>query len=63
MAAALARSFGPAAPRPVVTGAWRAGDVRHVCATPALAEQLFGFRAEVGFAEGMAELARSRLRG
>jgi dTDP-L-rhamnose 4-epimerase len=62
LAASLARSFGPDAPEPVVTGAWRAGDVRHVCATPELAEQLLGFRAEIGFSDGMAELASSELR-
>ena len=62
MADALAQAFGPGAPEPVVTGAWRAGDVRHVCASPALAEQILGFRARIRFTEGMAEFATSRLR-
>jgi dTDP-L-rhamnose 4-epimerase len=62
MAAALAHAFGAGAPAPVVTGSWRAGDVRHVGASPALAEQLLGFRAEIGFSDGMAELASSELR-
>ncbi|MGH9166110.1 MAG: NAD-dependent epimerase/dehydratase family protein, partial [Acidimicrobiales bacterium] len=42
---------------PVVTGRWRLGDVRHVVASPARAAELLGFEAEIGFAEGMAELA------
>ena len=35
MADALADSFGPDAPRPIVTGGWRPGDVRHIVASPA----------------------------
>jgi dTDP-L-rhamnose 4-epimerase len=46
----------------VVVGGWRPGDVRHVFASPALAAERLGFRAEVGFAEGMAELATAPLR-
>lgn len=45
------------APRPVVTGAWRAGDVRHVVASPARARERLGFAATRSFAEGMAEFA------
>ncbi len=44
---------------PVVTGRWRLGDVRHVVASPARAETALGFRAEVRFEDGMAELARA----
>ncbi|MGI9032439.1 MAG: NAD-dependent epimerase/dehydratase family protein [Acidimicrobiales bacterium] len=61
MAAALADAFGPGAPRPVVTGAFRLGDVRHVLASPAKARAVLGFQAEVGFSEGMAELATEPL--
>ena len=57
MAAALADAFGPGAPRPRVTGGWRVGDVRHILASPARAEAELGFRAQVSFADGMAELA------
>lgn len=62
MAAALCDSFGPGAPRPVITGRYRLGDVRHVFASPDRAETLLGFRAEIGFDEGMAELSRAPLR-
>jgi dTDP-L-rhamnose 4-epimerase len=49
-------------PEPRVVGGWRPGDVRHVVASPALAADRLGFRARVGFAEGMAELADAELR-
>ena len=42
---------------PRVTGQWRAGDVRHVFASPARAAAVLGFRAQVPFDAGMAELA------
>jgi dTDP-L-rhamnose 4-epimerase len=58
MARALARD-GPA---PVVTGAYRAGDVRHVFAAADRATQRLGFRATVGLEQGMAEFARAPLR-
>jgi len=61
MAQALTDGFGPGAPRPLVTGAWRLGDVRHVLASPARARQHLGFQARTGFAEGMAELATAPL--
>ena len=58
LAEALWRSLG-ARPecRPVVTGDWRPGDVRHVFASPAKAGSELGFRAAVRFEDGMAELA------
>jgi dTDP-L-rhamnose 4-epimerase len=60
LAAALAEAMrGPA---PLVTGGHRPGDVRHVFASPALAAERLGFRAEVGFAGGVAELATAELR-
>ncbi len=37
LARALVAAAGPGAPAPVVTGAWRGGDVRHVTASPARA--------------------------
>jgi len=61
MAAALAGEFGGGL-EPVVTGEYRLGDVRHVVASPAAARADLGFRAQVGFAEGMAEFARAALR-
>jgi len=61
MAAALAAAFG-SAKDPVVSGRWRLGDVRHIVASPALAAERLGFRAEIGFAEGMAEFATAPLR-
>jgi dTDP-L-rhamnose 4-epimerase len=45
-------------PRPVVTGEYRAGDVRHVVAAPDQAAQVLGFRATVPLSAGLAELAR-----
>ena len=61
MATALAGAFGGGL-EPVVTGEYRLGDVRHVVASPAAAAADLGFRAQIGFAEGMAEFARAALR-
>ena len=61
MAAALAVAFGGGL-EPVVTGEYRLGDVRHVVASPAAAAGDLGFRAQIRFAEGMAEFARAALR-
>lgn len=61
MARALAAAF-PGAADPVVTGEYRLGDVRHVVASPDLAAETLGFRAETGFAEGMAAFAHDPLR-
>jgi dTDP-L-rhamnose 4-epimerase len=58
MADALARAVGEAAPRPVTTGQYRLGDVRHVFASPALAATTFGFSAEEDFDAGMCEFVR-----
>jgi dTDP-L-rhamnose 4-epimerase len=60
LADALAEAMG--GPAPVVTGAFRLGDVRHVTASPARAEAQLGFRAEVDFAAGVAEFATAPLR-
>ncbi len=48
--------------QPVVTGAWRLGDVRHIVASPERAAHQLGFEAEVSFADGMASFARDPLR-
>ncbi|MBP2472773.1 dTDP-L-rhamnose 4-epimerase [Crossiella equi] len=60
LAGALARACGGPAPR--VVGGARAGDVRHVVADPAKAARVLGYRARVGFAEGVAEFATAPLR-
>ena len=58
LADALWRSLGSDPEcRPVVTGDWRAGDVRHVFASPAKAAAELGFRAAVRFEDGTADLA------
>ncbi|MGH3451795.1 MAG: NAD-dependent epimerase/dehydratase family protein [Haloechinothrix sp.] len=49
-------------PRPVIVGGARPADVRHVVADPALADRLLGFRAEIGFAQGITEFVRAELR-
>jgi dTDP-L-rhamnose 4-epimerase len=60
MAQALARAVdGPA---PVVTGEWRAGDVRHVFASAEAAASRLGFRAVEDFDAGMAAFAAAPLR-
>jgi dTDP-L-rhamnose 4-epimerase len=61
LARALAAVAGDG-PEPEVTGAYRLGDVRHVVASPAAAAEAIGFRAQVGFAEGMAAFATAPLR-
>ena len=60
LAAALAAAVG--GPAPEIVGGWRPGDVRHVFASTDLAAGRLGFRATVGFARGVAELARAELR-
>jgi dTDP-L-rhamnose 4-epimerase len=61
MAAALAAAFGGGL-EPVVTGEYRLGDVRHVVASPVRSAADLGFRAQVGFADGIAEFASAPLR-
>jgi dTDP-L-rhamnose 4-epimerase len=62
MASTIAEAFGPHAASPVVTGEFRLGDVRHVFASTARAERELGFRAQVGFDEGMRVFAWAPLR-
>jgi dTDP-L-rhamnose 4-epimerase len=60
MARALADAFG--GPAPQITGEYRIGDVRHVVASPLLAEKELGFRARVEFEDGMRAFATDPLR-
>ena len=62
MADALADAFGDGAIRPRIVGGARLGDVRHVFASPNRAARELGFRARIGFAEGMASFATDPLR-
>ena len=62
MADALAAAAGPDAPRPITTGEFRLGDVRHVFASPRRAARTLGFEAREEFEAGMAEFARAPLR-
>ncbi|MEX1106897.1 MAG: NAD-dependent epimerase/dehydratase family protein [Ilumatobacteraceae bacterium] len=59
MAIAL-RPEGAAEPR--VVGGYRLGDIRHVFASAERAEALLGFRAAIGFADGMREFTTAPLR-
>jgi dTDP-L-rhamnose 4-epimerase len=61
MAGALAAAHG--GPAPVVTGEFRLGDVRHITADSRRLTAELGWKARVGFAEGMAEFATAGLRG
>lgn len=62
MADAVVAAFGIDAPRPLVTGEYRVGDVRHVTASPALARRTFGFVASVPFRSGLAAFATAPMR-
>jgi dTDP-L-rhamnose 4-epimerase len=55
---------GAATPRePEVTGGFRAGDVRHVVASPQRAAEELGFVASVSPDEGLPDFATAPLRG
>jgi dTDP-L-rhamnose 4-epimerase len=58
IADALADAAGTGAPRPLTTGQYRLGDVRHVFASPELASVTLGFDAEEDFHAGMGEFLR-----
>jgi dTDP-L-rhamnose 4-epimerase len=60
LATELARAH--AGPAPKVAGGARPGDVRHIVADPERAHRLLGFRAAVGFAEGVAAFATDPMR-
>ena len=62
MASALTAASGPRAPRPVTTGQFRLGDVRHVFASPERARSELGFDAREDFEAGMREFALAPLR-
>jgi dTDP-L-rhamnose 4-epimerase len=51
----IARGLGKEI-EPEVVAKYRAGDIRHCYADPALAERLLGFRAEIPFEAGMQDL-------
>jgi dTDP-L-rhamnose 4-epimerase len=55
LASALAGAYG--GPRPVITGEYRLGDVRHVTASSDRIARELQWRAAVPFAEGVAEFA------
>jgi dTDP-L-rhamnose 4-epimerase len=61
LAEALADAL-PRGRRPVVTGAYRLGDVRHVFASTDRIRGALGWSATIPFAEGVAGLARESLR-
>jgi dTDP-L-rhamnose 4-epimerase len=58
LARALHRALAPDGPAPVVTGAYRLGDVRHVFADATRAAATLGFTAREDFDAGLAELGR-----
>ncbi|WP_210584309.1 NAD(P)-dependent oxidoreductase [Streptomyces sp. GESEQ-35] len=60
MAEALTAAYG--GPDPVITGQYRLGDVRHITADSSRLRAELGWKAEVGFAEGMREFAGSEMR-
>lgn len=47
---------------PCVVGGFRLGDIRHVFADPGRAAEMLGFRAAVGFGDGMREFTTAPLR-
>ncbi|WP_422934564.1 NAD-dependent epimerase/dehydratase family protein [Sinomonas sp. P47F7] len=61
VAEVLARGAG--APGPVVTGRFRAGDVRHITASSARIADELGWRPRIGFEEGMGALAEGLRQG
>lgn len=61
LATALATAMS--GPAPVVTGAFRPGDVRHITASPDRARKELGFTAAVPFESGIAAFATAPLRG
>jgi dTDP-L-rhamnose 4-epimerase len=60
MAAELSVAHG--GPAPIVTGAFRLGDVRHIVADPTKIELALGFRATTSWTAGIAEFADAPLR-
>jgi dTDP-L-rhamnose 4-epimerase len=60
MATTLSAAMG--GPAPQVSGRFRAGDVRHVTASPEQARKHLGFTAAVAFGTGVAEFGKAPLR-
>ena len=60
MARSLAEAGDAPVISPVVSGRYRLGDVRHVFGSTDRAEQVLGFKAQVGFAEGMQAFSQAR---
>ena len=59
----LARALRPpGTPAPEVVGGYRLGDIRHVFASADRSAEVLGFRAAVGFADGMREFQTAPLR-
>ncbi|TFD55126.1 NAD-dependent epimerase/dehydratase family protein [Cryobacterium frigoriphilum] len=57
VATTLARALGREEIEPIITGEYRAGDIRHCWADPTLAKDILGFEPEYRFREkGVAEL-------
>lgn len=61
MAAAMCAAHGQGI-EPTVTGGYRAGDVRHVVASPAKATAELGFSAQVSLQDGVREFLQASLR-
>jgi dTDP-L-rhamnose 4-epimerase len=56
LATKLWEVLGASASAPEVTGQWRLGDVRHIQASPELAEKVLGFKSTTTLSEGVADL-------
>jgi len=59
MAVALANALN--GPKPIITGQYRLGDVRHITADSSLLRKEFAWQPEVSFADGMAEMAETKV--
>jgi len=62
MAEAVCSGVGDGSIRPVVTGEFRIGDVRHITASPERAGSAFGFQARIDAATGLREFATAPMR-
>lgn len=62
LANTLTAATGDRRLRPMVTGEWRTGDVRHITASPRKAAEQLGFEATVPFVDGINEFAHTPLR-
>jgi dTDP-L-rhamnose 4-epimerase len=62
VASALIEASPAGTPRPIVSGHYRLGDVRHVFASPERARRALGFTAAISFEDGMRAFAHEPLR-